>query len=160
MSRRGFGWLIAGLLLLAGARAQTPAAFEVASIRRNNSGGVNTRISVAGDRFTATNASVKTLIRNAYEILSFQLANEPGWLDSEMFDLTATTGSGKKISPDQLKLLLRGLLADRFGLKVHWETRQTAVYALVADKGGSKLRVNSGMEEPGINTQRGQGGRG
>ena len=104
-----------------------------------------------------TNASPKTMIRNAYDILSFQLAGEPRWLDTDMYDIVATTGSSEKISPDQLKLLLQNLLADRFRLKVHWETRKTSVYALVVDKNGPKFKESAEVQEPGINTQKGPG---
>jgi uncharacterized protein (TIGR03435 family) len=103
-----------------------------------------------------TNASPKTMIRNAYGILSFQLAGEPRWLDTDMYDIVATTS--EKISPEQLKLLLQNLLADRFRLKVHWETRKTSVYALVLDKNGPKFKESAEVQEPGINTKKGPGG--
>jgi uncharacterized protein (TIGR03435 family) len=148
---------MAGVALLPGAPAQSAPAFEVASIRRNLSGDLNTRLNISGGRFTATNASLKTLIRNAYEILSFQLAGGPRWLDTDMYDIVATTAGGERISADQLKLLLQNLLADRFQLKVHWETRETSVYALVLMKGGPKFRESSGEREPSINTQKGPG---
>lgn len=105
-----------------------------------------------------TNASPKTMIRNAYGILSFQLAGEPRWLDTDMYDIVATTGGSEKISPEQLKLLLQNLLADRFRLQVHWETRKTSVYALVLDKNGPKFKESAELQEPGINTQKGPGG--
>lgn len=152
--------VIAGMARLAlsnGAQVQSPPAFEVASIRRNLSGGLNTGINISGERLTVTNGSVKTLIRNAYGILGFQLAGEPRWLDVEMYDIVATTGSGGKISPDQFKLLLQSLLADRFRLKVHWETRETSIYALVLDKSGPRFKEASEALEPGINTQKGSG---
>lgn len=104
-----------------------------------------------------TNASPKTMIRNAYGILSFQLAGEPRWLDTDMYDIVATTGSTEKISSEQLKLLLQNLLAERFRLKVHWETRKTSVYALVLDKNGPKFKESAEVQEPGINTPKGPG---
>jgi uncharacterized protein (TIGR03435 family) len=148
---------MAGLALSQEARAQLPPAFEAASIRRNLSAGPNTGIDVSGGRLTMTNASAKTMIRNAYGILSFQLAGEPRWLDTEMYDVVATTGGSQKISPEQLKVLLQNLLAERFRLKVHWETRKTSVYALVLDKNGPKFRESAEVREPGINTKKGPG---
>lgn len=148
---------MAGLALSFGARAQSPAAFEVASIRRNLNSGLNTNIKVSGGKLTITNGSLKTLIRNAYGILGFQLAGEPRWIDTDMFDIVATTGSSETISPGQLQLLLQNLLADRFQLRVHWETRNTSVYELVRDKNGPKLKESSETEEPRINTQKGSG---
>jgi uncharacterized protein (TIGR03435 family) len=153
--RIGLAVLLAGIQGLA--QAQFQPAFEVASIRRNLSGGMNTQIHLSPGRLTVTNASLKTLIRNAYGILSFQLAGEPRWLDSDMYDIVATTGRGEKISEDEFRVLLRSLLAERFRLRVHWETRKTSVYALLPDRSGPKLKPGSESEEPGINTQKGLG---
>jgi uncharacterized protein (TIGR03435 family) len=136
------------------AQAQTPPAFEAASIRRNLSGSQNTNINISGGRLTVTNGSLKTLIRNAYGILSFQLDGEPKWSDTEMYDIAATTGASEKISPDQLKLLLQSLLADRFQLKVRWETRETSLYALIPARNGPKLQECHESEDPGVNTRK------
>jgi uncharacterized protein (TIGR03435 family) len=148
---------MASLVLSSGAQAQSPPAFEVASIRRNLSGGMNTQINLSPGRLTVTNGSLKTLIRNAYDILSFQLTGELRWLDADMYDIVATTGTGGKISQDQFQRLLQSLLADRFRLRVHWETRETSVYALLPDKNGPKLHPGSATQGPGINTQKGLG---
>jgi uncharacterized protein (TIGR03435 family) len=91
----------------------------VASIRPNTSGSINIQIAISGGRLTVTNGSLKTLIRNAYDILSFQLAGGPRWLDADMFNIVATTGGTEQISTEQLRPLLQSLLADRFQLKVH-----------------------------------------
>ncbi len=149
---------IAGIALSIGARAQSPA-FEVASIHRNLNGGENTQINISGGRLTVTNGSPKTLIRNAYGLLGFQLEGGPRWLDTDMYDIVATTGHSEKIPDDQFKLLLQSLLADRFALKVHWETREASVYALTIDKGGQKFQESSGAQPPGINTSK-RAGRG
>lgn len=144
------------LVFLCGAHAQSSPSFEVASIRRDLSGSQNTQIQISdGGRLVITNGSLKTLIRNAYGVLSFQLANEPGWLDTEMYDIEAKTGTPEKISDDDLKPLLQSLLADRFHLKVHWETREGTVYALLVDKGGPKFKASSGDLKPGMNTNKG-----
>jgi len=140
------------------AQAQSPPGFEAASIRRNPDGGLNTHINVSGGRLTVVNASTKTLIRNAYGILSFQLAGEPRWLDTEMYDIAATTGSTEDIAPDQLKQLLQNLLADRFQLKAHWETREASVYVLMLDKDGRKIKESPDAQAPGVNTRKGPDG--
>ena len=148
--------MAATVVLALFAQAEPPQSFEVASIRRNLSGSQNTSINLSdGGRYTVTNGSLKTLIRNAYGVLSFQLAGEPGWIDSEMYDIEAKTSVPEKISQDQLKLLLQSLLADRFRLKVHWETRESTVYALLVDKGGPKFKAASSDERPGMNTRKG-----
>jgi len=139
------------------ARAQPSPAFEAASIHRNPGISLNTGMQVSGGELTATNASLKTLIRNAYDILSFQLAGGPRWLDTEMFDIVATTGHPAKISADELQSLLQNLLADRFGLRVHWEARESSVYALVIAKDGPKFKASPTARAPGINTRKGAG---
>jgi len=139
------------------AAAQTGPAFEAVSIKPDLSRSTNTQIQISGGRLTITNGSVKTLIRNAYGILPFQLAGEPRWLDNEMYDIAATTGEGGKISDEQFQPLLRNLLAEYFQLKVHWETREGSVYALIPDKGGARLQEGDAKQKPGINTRKGPG---
>jgi uncharacterized protein (TIGR03435 family) len=135
---------------------QALPSFEAASIHRNRGSSLNTQIDTsAAGRITITNASLKTLIRNAYGVLSFQLANEPAWLDTEMYDIQATTGDAEKISSEQLKPLLQSLLAERFALKVHWETREGTVYALLVEKGGPKFHEGLADSKAGMNTQKG-----
>jgi uncharacterized protein (TIGR03435 family) len=137
--------------------AQRPNTFEVASIRRNLSGDPNTNFGITGGKFTMINGSLKTLIRNAYDIQAFQLAGEPSWIDSERYDITAATGSSETIGEEQFALLLRSLIADRFGLQVHWETREGSVYALTIDKGGPKFNKSVNEGKPNINTRKGSG---
>jgi uncharacterized protein (TIGR03435 family) len=104
---------------------QATDVFEVASVKPNLSGSPNTQIHLAdGGRLDVTNATVKTLLRNAYGPPGFQLAGGPKWLDNDKFDIHAKTGGADKISDERLKPLLQSLLAERFGLRVHWETRQ------------------------------------
>lgn len=148
--------LAAMVIAAQSALGQAAPSFEAASIHRNHGGSLNTQIDTsAAGRLTITNASLKTLIRNAYGVLSFQLANEPAWLDTEMYDIQATTGNAEPISSESLKPLLQNLLAERFALKVHWETREGTVYALLVDKGGPKFHASSGDARPGMNTQKG-----
>jgi uncharacterized protein (TIGR03435 family) len=133
--------------------AQAPAAFEVASIHRNVSGRDATHIDMTRGRLTVTNASLQTLIRNAYNIQNYQFAGEPGWLETDRYDIAATTGIDVENSEEQYRALVRNLLSERFRLKVHWETRQTNVYALIVAKGGSTLKEETDPSKvPGLNT--------
>ena len=139
-------------------QAQTTDAFEVTAIHPNQSGGVNTQISLPkGGRLIVVNASVKTLIRNAYGLLAFQFAGGPSWLDGDRFDINAQTGGAEEITPERLKPLLQNLLADRFRLRVHWETREEPVYALVADKNGPKFQTHSDASGQGTGQGSGHG---
>ena len=87
-------------------------------------------------RLTA-DAPVQLLMQNAYAVQPFQIAGGPDWINSEHYEIEAKADG--KASRDQIFLMLQSLLEDRFQLKIHRETRQLPVYALVAAKGGLKL---------------------
>jgi uncharacterized protein (TIGR03435 family) len=131
--------------------AQSPPAFEVVSIHRNVHGG-DDRVDITPGRVTINNASLRTLIRNGYDIQNFQFTGGPSWIDSETYTISATIADHAEVSHDQYRALIRAMLADRFQLKVHWETRQGDVYALVVAKSGSKLKVADPSKETGLNT--------
>jgi uncharacterized protein (TIGR03435 family) len=114
--------------------------FEVASIKPNNSGDLRTtsaRPLPANGTYTATNQSVRQLIRQAYGLKQFQLEGGPKWIDDfsdEKFDVSAKAAG--PVTSDELMLMLQGLLEDRFKLTYHRETRQLPTYALVIAKKG------------------------
>ena len=141
-------YVATALLLLVGQLAAPRPSFEVVSIKRNASGdpggGGGFR---AGGRFQTTNVSVDILIRIAYrqgaQLLPSQIVGGPEWMRADAYDIVATAGSAlAEKTPAELlpmqPLLLQSLLADRFKLKVHRETRELQRYALVrARKDGS-----------------------
>lgn len=134
---------------------QTGDSFEVASIRANQSGNGNTQITFPkGGRYVVVNGSVKTLLRNAYGLLSFQLAGGPGWLDDERYDINAKANSADDLTLESTKPLLQNLLADRFHVKVHWETREGPIYVLVTDKSGPKFQTHTDAPGHGMNTRK------
>src|SRR5512134_2391782 len=74
------------------AQAQPPAgpSFEVASVKPNKSGDMRVMFGMQpGGRFTATNAPLAALIRQAYQLQSFQLVGAPDWINDERFDIVA-----------------------------------------------------------------------
>ena len=119
------------LLLMA---AQAPLSFESASVKLNKSGAWRRQIGPApGGRFTATNVPARELIAFAYGIpqdsTTIRVLGAPKWLDDERFDVNANvTGTW---TPDQMREMMRTLLADRFTLVAHRETREMPTYALV-----------------------------
>jgi uncharacterized protein (TIGR03435 family) len=128
------------LVFLPVAHAQPPRAFEVASIRPNHSGATDSNVdSTRGGRLTVTNESLKDLIRLAFGVKDYQISGAPGWIDSERYDIAAKADSSGKTSYEDEKSLLRALLADRFALMSHVETRESAVYSLRIGKNGPKL---------------------
>lgn len=91
------------------------------------------------ERITFTVASLKHLIRTAYNVRSQHQIEAPDWMDSAIFDVVANVPSGA--TRDQANLMLQNLLADRFQVKLHRSTRTLPIYALVVAKGGPKLKV-------------------
>ena len=126
-------------------------AFDVASVKQNNCGlppkclidsNVNLPpgdvFSPTGGLFTETNWPLMPLIvfaykldANHYQLLTAQL---PNWANMERFDIQARASGNP--TKDEFRLMMQSLLADRFKLVVHYETRQLPVFALVLDKPG------------------------
>lgn len=133
-------------------RALASAVFEVASIKPQNpspDGRTITMIQLpANGRLTAAGISIKSLICFAYNLNDFQVIGGPSWVTSDRYDVEAKPDSGveeqlQKLSGEQSDLvkrhMLQSLLADRFKLTFHHETREFPIYSLVVAKGGSKL---------------------
>jgi uncharacterized protein (TIGR03435 family) len=130
--------------------ASPSMTFEVVSIKPNKSGARSISINVpSGGRFVATNADLFTLLLNAYQVQSFQIIGEPTWARSDRFDVTAK--ADREIQRDELRVMLRSLLADRFRLAAHLEKREMPIYRLVLNKAGALgpnlIRSNIDCEE-------------
>jgi uncharacterized protein (TIGR03435 family) len=134
--------------------AQTSAnpspVFDVAAIRQTLTVRGRPRIisSPFDGNFTATNATLKLILEYAYGLPQTQVIGGPDWLNSNRFDIQAKTSGSvsdhlHNLPYDKGKLqkqqMLRTLLADRFKLEAHQETRELPVFALVVAKNGPKL---------------------
>jgi uncharacterized protein (TIGR03435 family) len=136
--------LCAGAVVVAAPAQQKDAAFEVASVKANRSGDTNGNLrGLPGGRVQATNMPVRPIITFAYQLASYQLVGGPGWLTTDRYDLNAkmeTADAAPAVpganAPSPMQLALRGLLEERFKLKVHRETREMDIYALVMAKPG------------------------
>ena len=116
-----------------------PAAFEVASVKPSiaSSDRVSASLTVGLDSVRARNTFLRNLIREANGVQNYQVVGGPAWVDSERYDVDAK--AGKPGDKDQLRLMLRTLLAERFHLLVHRETREVPAYALIVRKDGVKI---------------------
>jgi bla regulator protein blaR1 len=113
-----------------------PLSFEAASVKPSaaKNPGIGIRRQPGG-RLDTFNTPVKLLITFAYQVQDYQLSGGPGWISSDRFDIVAKfPGDPPAIVPgsgaDHMMLAMRTLLADRFKLVVHKETRQLDTYAL------------------------------
>jgi uncharacterized protein (TIGR03435 family) len=132
--------------------AQAPLAFEAASVKPAppGRGSVMYYRTPPGGRVSVSNATLKLLIQNVYRVRDFQVSGGPSWLATEGWDIEATPGSNATppITPEQRDEMFKTLLADRFHLVLHRETKELAVYDLVVAKGGPKLRASG--DQPGF----------
>jgi uncharacterized protein (TIGR03435 family) len=88
-------------------------------------------------RITYLNITLIPVLTRAYQVKRRQI-NGPAWLDSEKYDIVATIPKGA--SKEQFPAMLQNLLAARFKMTVHIETRQEKIYALVVGKNGPRLK--------------------
>lgn len=88
------------------------------------------------DRVRLENCSLTNLISTAYSVRTTQVSG-PTWLSEQGFDVEAKVPDGTP--RDELNAMLRSLLEDRFGLKVHHETKTEAGFALLVGKHGPRL---------------------
>jgi uncharacterized protein (TIGR03435 family) len=124
--------------------AESPT-FEVASVKPSEpqpSGMMRVRMSGGPGtpdpgQLTYTNVSLKNVLATAYEVNDYQISG-PNWLDGQRFDIVAKIPQGA--TKEQFQQMLQNLLAERFKLKLHHETKELPMYALVVGKGGPKLK--------------------
>jgi uncharacterized protein (TIGR03435 family) len=152
---------LAAFFAACGALCQTSApAFEVASIKPSD-GHLGIDMKTYPTRLSATDVTVSQMIEAAYSMERWQVTGGPAWLTSDRFDVEAKTAEDLSGETDRVKALgrpaprkmmsmLQTLLAERFNLKVHRETREDNVFVLVVTKGGPKLQAPKDTTRSGI----------
>jgi uncharacterized protein (TIGR03435 family) len=148
------GILLAPVALLLLAESKAPAqdipaqgktpVFDVSTIKPNNSGSGSMSISTNLGIFTTTNVSIKMLLTNAFGIRDEFISGLPGWAGSAHYDIVAKVVDADPdammhLSKEQRQKMMQQLLADRFHLKTHIETKELPVFDLVMAKGGIKF---------------------
>jgi bla regulator protein blaR1 len=144
--------------------------FEVASFKPSapNSGGLMLLpMPLGSGELRVSNITVRDLVMSAYDVRAFQISGGPSWISSERYDVFAKPEGGassqslptnvanmtddqRKVLLEQLRQRTQALLADRFNLAIHKESREEQVYALVAGKDGPKLvETKEGTPEAG-----------
>lgn len=130
----------------------TPAiepGYEVASVKPNNTGSDQSSLIFQDDGIAAANVTLQMLIRAAYGVQDFQISGAPNWLKSEKYDVQvkmkrSQTDELRTLSPEQRMLrrrrMLQVVLADRFKLSLHRDSKELPAYALVIAKAGPKLQ--------------------
>jgi uncharacterized protein (TIGR03435 family) len=155
---------LAALILLAApsprALAQSPAkpaqaaslAFDVADVHPSAHKKA-TYMSGApphAGRFRVRNATIVDLVSIAYGTEGKNVLGGPSWLDTDRYDIAAKAPTDT--SDDDLKQMLRNLLADRFKLVLHHDTKPLAAFVMTAPKGGSRMKQSDGADDAGCKT--------
>jgi uncharacterized protein (TIGR03435 family) len=127
-------------------------SFDVASVKPSEQRvgpDYNNRLTFSGSGFRASHATLRRLVAEADQLQLNQVIGQvigPAWLDQNEYDIEAK--AGREVPKQQMLLMLRFLLADRFALKEHPETRNLRAYDLVVDKQGFKLQAAEAGAEP------------
>jgi len=139
----GFSVFAGGMGL--GQSGEDKLSFEAASVKRsgptsirNFDGGPGTK---DPGRYTATSAVLRDLLFRAYRTRGDDYREQisgPGWIDTEKYDVVVKIPPG--ITKEQFQLMFQSLLAERFKLAIHHETKVLPVYELVVAKNGPKLK--------------------
>jgi uncharacterized protein (TIGR03435 family) len=149
------------LAVAVAAGAQSPPAFEVASIRPVQGGGggrggrglgmmmamPSANIHVAPGALTMRGVSFRTCVRWAYNVADFQVTG-PDWIDQQRYDIAAkATGDAGE---DQLRLMLQTLLAERFKMTAQKLNNESQAWVLTVAKGGPKFKPSTTEGEGSI----------
>ncbi len=136
----------------------TRPAFDAASVKPApppDGRGSGRRVGMMGGpgtnspgRIDYENIGLGAVIRKAYNVKYYQISG-PSWFDSERFNIVATVPPGT--TEEQFRLMLQNLLADRFKLTLHKETRELPVYSLLIAKNGPKLKKATPDPPPDAN---------
>ncbi len=127
--------------------AQTPKpVFEAASIKPSDPNTPGYSWNTDPGRLTVQNMSLKNLIMLAWDVKSYQIAGGPKWLDGDRFDIVAKMEESEAKAPRgkeadaRIRMALQALLADRFQLHIHADSKPLSAYTLMAAKNGFKLK--------------------
>ena len=145
-------FVIACLTLFSGYAVATPEPisaqsgavprFEVASVKPSDEAAAGsvmpTTSALPGGRFIARQAVLRVILQNAYQVRAFQIVGAPGWINSAKYDIDAKADN-PNATLQQLESMLQPLLAEKFKLIAHHETRELPIYELVPAKAGLKL---------------------
>jgi uncharacterized protein (TIGR03435 family) len=147
------GWVAGGSLIAsqavtppAGASAQSetkPVVFDIVAIRPsdpNVRGDCYMKAQPGGQTFVGRCVPLSLLVKYAYKIIDNQIVGGPGWMNTDPFDFEAKTD--RPATRAEFAALFQALLAERFKLQFHNETRTQSALVLTVEKGGSKMTPN------------------
>jgi uncharacterized protein (TIGR03435 family) len=138
-------WLLVAAVAISAAQSQTPAAFELASVRLwmpDSATPITQRIT--DRRFDYTNQTLRAALRFAFRVKDYLMVG-PEWLEAVRVNIHATLPAGA--TPRQVPEMLQRLLVERFGLVTRREARTMDAYQLVVGKSGVTMREVEPLNE-------------
>jgi len=130
----------------AGVCAQSSPAFEAVSVKPSPpwQPGLKAGVTFDETHFSAHFMTMQSLIISAYDLPAYSIVGMQRWFTSAGFDIEATMPPGT--TKEQIKPMMQSMLADRFGMKAHRETREAPVYALVVAKDGPRMKRSTASQ--------------
>ena len=144
---------VAVVLGISAQAQQQPAAlagFEVVSVKPADPASRGSSWGTPPGRLVMRSTTLKNLVLNAYHLNEYQVDGGPAWVDSARFNIDAKLPAGAP--QDKIPLMTQSILADRFKLEFHRETRILREYALVIAKGGPKFGKPNEGDHNGVVT--------
>jgi hypothetical protein len=124
-------------------------AFDVATVKPADGSEKGRYIKLEGtNRFVAVAYPVKLMIAAAYDLNPKTISGGPGWMNDDKWNIEARTPGDVRPTHDEQMKMLRALLVERFGLKLHREQKEFSIYAIEVGKGGSKLKATADASGP------------
>ena len=129
--------------------ADAHPTFDVATVKPTAADARRSMLTVRGADLVIENLSLNALIKFAWEVQEREIEAGPGWMSTDKWDIQAKPDVPGMPNPDQLREMVRKLLADRFGLKFREEQREMAAYVLTVGKDGPKLMKSADASQLG-----------
>jgi uncharacterized protein (TIGR03435 family) len=124
--------------------ADADPSYEVATIKPNNPDNKNLGLELHGGHLGIENMTIDSMLNLAYAVHPKQIIDSPAWFTSAHYDIEGVLDTDGQPNLKQIQGIMQKLLADRFQLKFHRETRELSVYAITVTKGGPKLTKSQG----------------
>jgi uncharacterized protein (TIGR03435 family) len=123
--------------------ADADPSFEVSTIKPNVSSAAGMQVlTFRGRTFITENSSLADLMMFAYSVQMKQILGAPDWIEKDRYDINATPDQEGTPTADQVRIMIRKLLADRFQMKFHHDKRELSAFVLTVGKDGPKLKLS------------------
>jgi uncharacterized protein (TIGR03435 family) len=123
--------------------ADAEPGVEVATIKPNDTDGSTMQVlTFRGRNLITVNSSLADLMMFAYSVQMKQIIGAPDWIEKDRYDINATPDVEGTPTADQVRIMIRKLLADRFQLKFHHDKRELSAFVLTVGKDGAKLKAS------------------